>query len=49
MQPMKKLRTLVWITLTLSVCAGLSACNTVKGLGQDIQKAGSVIENAVKK
>jgi predicted small secreted protein len=42
-------RTLVWIALTLAACAGLSACNTVKGLGQDIQKAGSAIENAVKK
>lgn len=46
---MKPLRKLLWITLTLVSCAGLGACNTVKGLGQDIQKAGSVIENAVKK
>ncbi len=27
----------------------LSACNTVKGVGQDVQKAGSVLENAAKK
>jgi predicted small secreted protein len=27
----------------------LSACNTVKGVGQDIQKAGSAIEGAAKK
>jgi predicted small secreted protein len=46
---MNTLRKLLWITLTLASCAGLSACNTVKGLGQDIQKAGSAIENAVKK
>ena len=46
---MNTLRKLLWITLTLASCAGLGACNTVKGLGQDIQKAGSVIENAVKK
>ncbi len=46
---MNTLRTLLWVTLTLASCAGLSACNTVKGMGQDIQKAGSVIENAVKK
>ena len=27
----------------------LVACNTIKGVGQDIQKAGTVIEDAVKK
>ena len=33
------------ISLTLL----LSGCNTVKGVGQDVQKAGSVLENAAKK
>ena len=28
---------------------GLSACNTIKGMGQDIQKTGQVIEGAAKK
>jgi predicted small secreted protein len=46
---MNTLRKLLWTMLTLVACAGLGACNTVKGLGQDIQKAGSAIENAVKK
>ena len=27
----------------------LSGCNTVKGVGQDLQKAGSAIEGAAKK
>ncbi len=27
----------------------LAGCNTVKGVGQDVQKAGSVLENAAKK
>ena len=27
----------------------LSGCNTIKGVGQDVQKAGSAIENAAKK
>ena len=42
---MKKLFT------ALMICIGfmLTACNTVRGVGQDVQKAGSVIENAVKK
>jgi predicted small secreted protein len=38
----------------LALCAlcallGLSACNTVKGVGQDIQKAGEKIEDAARK
>ena len=42
---MKKLFTV------LMICIGftLTACNTVRGVGQDVQKAGSAIENAVKK
>jgi entericidin B len=37
--------------VALMVCVGftLTACNTVRGVGQDVQKAGSAIENAVKK
>jgi len=38
--------------LSLSLIAallGLSGCNTVKGVGQDIQKAGEKIEDAAKK
>jgi predicted small secreted protein len=27
----------------------LAGCNTIKGAGQDIQKAGNAIENAAKK
>ncbi|MFO1245762.1 MAG: entericidin A/B family lipoprotein [Ramlibacter sp.] len=27
----------------------LAGCNTVRGVGQDVQKAGSVIEDAAKK
>ena len=27
----------------------LSACNTVQGIGQDVKKAGSVLEDAAKK
>jgi len=27
----------------------LAGCNTIKGAGQDIQKAGTAIENAAKK
>jgi predicted small secreted protein len=33
----------------LVALVGLAGCNTVKGVGQDIQKAGSVIEDVAKK
>ena len=36
-----------WITLSLVLV--LSGCNTVKGVGQDLQKAGEKIEDAAKK
>ena len=35
--------------LALSFVFALAGCNTVRGAGQDIQKAGSVIEDAAKK
>ena len=40
---MKKLALLVMAVLMLS------ACNTIAGAGQDIQKAGETIEGAAKK
>jgi len=36
------------VLLAVSFVA-LAGCNTVKGAGQDIQKAGNAIENAAKK
>jgi predicted small secreted protein len=46
MEPhMKRVMTL----LTLCALTALMGCNTVKGLGEDVQKAGSAIENAAKK
>lgn len=35
-------------TLVISLCAlaSLSACNTIRGAGQDIQRAGDAIEDA---
>jgi predicted small secreted protein len=35
--------------LIVSAVALLAGCNTVKGVGQDIQKAGTAIEDAAKK
>jgi predicted small secreted protein len=42
---MKTLVTLIAASFLLA----LAGCNTVKGMGQDIQKAGEKIEGAAKK
>ena len=42
------MKTTVYALLLTAVFA-LVGCNTVQGIGQDIQKAGSAIENAAKK
>jgi predicted small secreted protein len=36
-------------TLILGFCLVITGCNTVKGVGQDIQKAGEKLEDAAKK
>ncbi len=47
---MKKIAKLLALTGLGFVLAGaLAGCNTVKGMGQDVQKAGTAIENAAKK
>ncbi len=33
----------------IAVAFLMAGCNTVRGVGQDVQKAGSVIEDATKK
>ena len=42
---MKTVATLLAVSFVLL----LAACNTMRGAGQDIQSAGSAIENAAKK
>ena len=44
---MKKIMLLVAASFTLSFA--LSGCNTVKGVGQDLQKAGERIEDVARK
>ncbi|MBP9147523.1 MAG: entericidin A/B family lipoprotein [Rhodoferax sp.] len=39
----------VIIIALIAALISLTGCNTVKGVGQDIQKAGSAIEGAAKK
>ena len=40
---------LLLIALSLVAVVSLSACNTMRGIGQDVQKAGTAIEDAAKK
>jgi predicted small secreted protein len=42
---MKPIATLLSMIFVLA----LSGCNTVQGVGQDVQKAGQVLEDAAKK
>ena len=35
--------------ILMASLVALSGCNTVKGVGQDLQKAGTAIEGAAKK
>ena len=37
------------LSLLAASALALSACNTVQGVGQDIQKGGQVLEDAAKK
>jgi predicted small secreted protein len=41
-------RLMITVAALLAVL-GLSACNTIEGMGKDISKAGDAIENTAKK
>ena len=43
------MKKLLWVALALAAVLVASACNTIRGIGQDVQKAGSAIEDAAKK
>ncbi len=42
------MRVMKWV-LFLLVLGNLAACNTVKGLGEDVQQAGQAIQNSADK
>ena len=42
------MRHITLITAALFALAMLSACNTVRGIGQDIRKGGEALEKAAK-
>ena len=46
---MNNISSRLMVALALLATFMLAGCNTVRGMGQDVQKAGSAIENAVKK
>ena len=46
---MKKSASLLLASLALIISTfALSGCNTVRGIGQDVQRAGSAVSNAAK-
>ena len=46
MQPLMIKKTLLASTLALLFLGALSGCNTVSGVGQDVQEGGQVLEDA---
>ncbi|GAB3755275.1 entericidin A/B family lipoprotein [Lysobacter olei] len=42
-------RSILLLLLALAATAGLTACNTVKGFGQDLQKVGEKMEEKADK
>ena len=47
--PERKFMKTIAALLALSFAFALAGCNTVRGAGQDIQKAGTAIEDASKR
>jgi predicted small secreted protein len=46
---MKKFNSVLLATLAVLVASfALSGCNTLRGIGQDVQRAGSAVSNAAK-
>jgi predicted small secreted protein len=46
---MKRIKIVILATLLTSIFMGALACNTVRGVGKDVQAGGTAIENAAKK
>ncbi|TAK85094.1 MAG: entericidin A/B family lipoprotein [Aquabacterium sp.] len=42
------MRKTYWIAIAALVCGCFAGCNTVDGLGKDIEKAGGAISNSAK-
>ena len=43
------MKKLVSVLLLASIVLALSACNTIEGVGKDVQKAGEAVEDAADK
>ena len=46
---MKKLIAMISIFGMMAIVLGLNACNTMKGMGQDVQRGGEKIEGAAER
>ena len=45
---MKKMTTQLMLAAALFATFAMSGCNTVRGIGQDVQRAGSAVSNAAR-
>lgn len=46
---MKKLSSMISIFGMVAIVLGLTACNTMRGMGQDVQRGGEKIEGAAER
>jgi entericidin B len=42
-------KTIMGLVLGASVVLGLTGCNTIAGIGRDVERAGEVVQDAAKK
>lgn len=45
---MKRIKKLLYLTLLIFAIAGIVGCNTIEGMGKDIEKGGEKIQDVVK-
>lgn len=45
---MRTLRTVAWVLLGIVVVGNIAGCNTIRGIGKDIQAGGRAIERAAR-
>jgi predicted small secreted protein len=43
----RRITVLTWVMLILVGAGSLSACNTIEGAGQDVERAGEAVQDAI--
>jgi len=43
------MKRIIWVVVCVAIAASAAGCNTVKGVGKDIERAGEGIQHATEK